>query len=421
VAENIKAFFMLYARPVAAISRILDQGRLWFAIVAAIGVSFLLHIPQTILVMELATQSPAMEQPQDGEAVAPAAPVTPQQMAARWIANWSALSALFALAIVFVPAVIFIRAVSGYGSFAVLMRSDYVSLLMCVFMTWAAAYLPLTAVASVIPIANWAVLVLLFFAANLYFGILAGLSIRTLFGIGSVPALGLAAIGCFAALGGIALSGFAGSAKYYLMSPFLLYYAYMMFGSDVRSLGDGLRSRQHLQEQLKTATTNPRDADAHYQLGLIYQKRRQYTEAIARFQKAIEIDPSESDAQFQLGKIAREQGRFDDAIRYLKAAAALSDKLSSSEVWRELGSAYVGVGQFEEGFAALKKYTERRSYDPDGLFWYGKALAALDRPAEARQAYEQCIEAVDTMPKHRRAEVRKWKGLAKKEITTIVK
>jgi tetratricopeptide (TPR) repeat protein len=190
----------------------------------------------------------------------------------------------------------------------------------------------------------------------------------------------------------------------------------MMFGSDVRSLGDGLRSRQHFQEQLKIATTNPRDADAHYQLGLIHQKRRQYSEAIARFQKAIEIDPSEADAQFQLGRIAREQGRFDDAIRFLKTAAGLNDKLASSEVWKDLGAAYFGAARFEEAAAALAKYTERRSYDPEGLYWYGKALVGLGRNAEAREAFGQCVEAVDTMPKHRRAEVRKWKGLAKGEL-----
>ena len=42
--ENITAFFMLYVKPVAAVSRILDHGRLWFAIAAAIGVSILLHM-----------------------------------------------------------------------------------------------------------------------------------------------------------------------------------------------------------------------------------------------------------------------------------------------------------------------------------------------------------------------------------------
>ena len=41
--ENLTAFLLLYVRPIAAISQILDQGRLWFAVVAAVGVSVLLH------------------------------------------------------------------------------------------------------------------------------------------------------------------------------------------------------------------------------------------------------------------------------------------------------------------------------------------------------------------------------------------
>ena len=438
--ENITAFFMLYVRPVAAISRILDHGKLWFAIVAAVGVSFLLHIPQALIVMKVGKTVAQLEQQvqpagkastekaarakqaspdEDDEAAAPAAPRTLQQSAEKWVAEWSALSPLFALALVFIPAVIFIRAVSGYGSFSVLMRSDYVTLLMCVLMSWAAAYLLLAAVLTAGGAQmNWAALLTVFIAANLYFCVLAALSIRTLMGVGFGPAAGLAAIGCVAAIVGITVSGFAGPLRYYMMSPFLLYYGYMMFGSDVRSLGDGLRSRQHFQQQLEIATTNPRDADAHYQLGLIHQKRRQYSEAIARFQKAIEIDPAEADAQFQLGRIAREQGRFDDAIGFLTKAASLNDKLASNEVWKELGAAYFGASRFAEAAAALGKYTDRRSYDPEGLYWYGKALAGLQKFAEAREAFSQCIEAVDTMPKHRRAYVRQWKGLAKKELVT---
>jgi hypothetical protein len=50
------------------------------------------------------------------------------------------------------------------------------------------------------------------------------------------------------------------------------------------------------------------------------------------------------------------------------------------------------------------------------LYWYGKALEGLGRDAEAHAAFAHCVEAVDTMPKHRRAEVRKWKGLAKAEL-----
>lgn len=386
VRENVTALLLLYIRPVAAISKILDHGRMWFAIVVALGVSTL--VPH-----------------EGGHGIVGAA-------VKGWI-GYSLLAPLAAAVLVFVPVVIFVRAVSGFGSFPVLMRSEYLSLVLCVLMCWAAAYVPV-AIASFL----WSGAALLI-TANLYFVVLAALSIRTLFGIGFGPAIGLSAIGCVAAILGIALSDFAGPMRYYLMSPFLLYYGYSMFGSDMRSLGEGLRGRQHFQEQLEIATTNPRDSDAHYQLGLVYQKRRQYSEAIARFKRAVEIDPSEADAQFQLGRIAREQGRLDEAVGYLKTAAALNDKLSSSEVWRELGAAYFEASQFEDSRAALTTYTERRSYDPEGLFWYGKTLAGLNRIVEAREAFGRCVEAVDTMPKHRRAHVRKWKGLAKTELRAV--
>ncbi|MGA3188105.1 MAG: tetratricopeptide repeat protein [Bryobacteraceae bacterium] len=391
VRENITALLLLYIQPVAGISRILDRGRLWFAVVTALGASILLSFgalgvfrPRTIV----------------------------EHAVGSWL-GYSLLAPLVTIVVVFVPAVIFLRAAGGFGGFGVLMRSDYSSLLMCVLMAWAAAYLPIALASLVL---SGAVLLIV---ANLYFAVLAAFGIRTLFGIGFGPAIGMALVGCIAAMGGIALSDLAGGLKYYLMSPFLLYYAYSMFGGEVRSLGEGLRGRQQFQRQLELSTTNPRDADAHYQLGLVYQKRRQYTEAIARFSRAIEIDPTESDAQFQLGRIAREQGRFDDAIRYLKAAAALDDKLSSSEVWRELGAAYVASSRFVEAAAALRKYTDRRSYDPEGLYWYGKTLVGLGKSAEAREAFAQCVEAVDTMPKHRRAQVRKWKGLAKTEMEAV--
>ncbi len=435
--ENLTALLLLYIRPVTAISRILDHGRIWFALLAAIGVSVLLHIPQLMFAEEVSQQVRAVAQGQpraervhapkaaptaapvdEGpEEAVPAGPGVLVEAARSWIGFAAFIAPLGALALVFAPVVIFVRAVSGYGSFPVLMRSDYMSLVLCGLMTWAAAYLPLAIVAAAAGMhLNWAWMMPAFIVTNLYFTVLAALSIRTLMGIGFGPAAGLALIGCAAAVFGLALSNFAGPMKYYMMSPFLLYYGYSMFGSDVRSLGEGLRGRQHLQQQLEIATTNPRDADAHYQLGLVYQKRRQFTEAIARFAKAVEIDPTEAEAQFQLGRIAREQGRFDDAIRFLKTAAGLNDKLASSEVWKELGAAYFGASRFPEAAAALERYTQRRSYDPEGLFWYGKTLVGLGRGAEARDAFAQCVESVDTMPKHRRAEVRKWKGLAKTEL-----
>jgi tetratricopeptide (TPR) repeat protein len=423
--ENATALLLLYVRPITAASRILDQGRLWFGIVAALAVCVLLHWPEAG-VMASALRPPHLQQ---AEAVAGAQPsATPESVspAIRAVQQWigyepgSYFAPLWATAIFLVPAIVFARAVSGFGSFPVLMRSDYVTLLLGALMSFAAAYLPLAIVVAITGARGpWLHQPVLYYASAAYFVVLLAFSFRTTLGTGFAPAAGLAALGWVVGAGGVFLGDAAGPSRYMLMSPFLLYYGYAMFATDVRSLGDGLRSRQNLRRQLELSTTNPRDADAHYQLGLIYQQRRQYAEAAARFQRAIEIDPSEADYHLQLGRIARQQGRFEDAAQSLQTAASLNEKVALGEVWRELGAAYFQSSHAADAAPILEKYVERRPYDPEGLYWYGKSLAALGRATEARQMFEQCIEAVQTMPSHRRAHVRRWGGEAKSELRAL--
>jgi hypothetical protein len=391
VIDNVKAFFMLYVNPASAFGRILDRGRLWFAALLAVAVGFVLHFGDV----------PLRE---------PSSPLM------RFIsfAPGSYLAPLLMLAVVIVPAIILIRSFAGFGSFSVLIQNDYVPLLTCALMAWAAAYLPLMLLrfvafdlVSTPPV---------YAGFNVLATILTAFAVRAVYGTGFFAAIGITAL----AWGAGAASAFVllvvGGALPFLGSPLVLIYLWYLFGSRLGSLGEAMRSRQHFQRQLEISTANPHDADAHYQLGLIHQRRRQFSEAIARFERAVKIDPSMADAHMQLGVIAREQGRFDESIRHLQKAVALDDKLAQSDVWRELGAAYLAAGRVDEARAALEKYTTRREYDPEGLYWYGKTLKQLGRAAEAKEMFERCVEAARTMPSHRRAHVRGWATRAKSEL-----
>jgi tetratricopeptide (TPR) repeat protein len=272
-----------------------------------------------------------------------------------------------------------------------------------------------------LPFLGYGLALLLLAAEELYFLVLLTFCIRTLWGSGLAMAGGAAIVGLAAMLGGLVAFVLLGPLMYYLSSPFVLFYAYILLGSDLQSLGEGLRARQHLRRQLDIAATNPRDADAHYQIGLIYQQRHQYDEAKRRFARAMEIDAREADPVFQLGRIALDEERFSDAIDLLSRAAALDDKCCSHEVWRDLGVAYFRSGRLEEARAALGKYVERRAYDPEGLYWYGKCLLASGQLNDARQQFEQCREAVETMQPNRRRQLAKWKRMAKAELKDIEK
>jgi TolA-binding protein len=81
-----------------------------------------------------------------------------------------------------------------------------------------------------------------------------------------------------------------------------------------------------------------------------------------------------------------------------------------------MGVAYLRSGRLEAARQALGKFVDRRSYDPEGLYWYGKSLLALGQVDEAKQQFEQCREAVETMPANRRRQLAKWKRLAVAEL-----
>ena len=313
---------------------------------------------------------------------------------------------LLALAGLYVPCLLGIARLFGYAG-------DYGSLLTCAAMGWSAAQLPLIAAMAVVPADIWLWLVPFVLG---YFAVLMFFAVRSIFGMGGAGAIASAVLS-FAPMAALPwLLAPLGFLLRYLASPFFLFYAWYFLGSELSGLGAGLRSRQHFQRMLQAAAVNPHDGDAQYQLGLIYQQRRRYSEAIQRFQRAVEIDPTETDAHYQLGRIAREQGRSEDALRHFQAVWKQDPRHNSNEILRDLGAAYLDLGNLSEARRFLEDYVDRREYDPEGLYYYGRTLKGLGDIDGARQAFHRAIEAARTAPRYRRRIVSRWMRMAQREL-----
>jgi hypothetical protein len=334
----------------------------------------------------------------------------------------SYFSPLIALALCFIPiAILVLTKFESVGSFSMVLQRDYSSLLLCALLAWTASHLLLLLVNSVLwamhsPAHNHPAL---WWGAHAYFLVLTALAMRTIAGGKLTSALAAIGGGWVGAIAGIGLYAVVGNPLAYVASPCLLYYLYCNISPGVASIGGGLRARQRLKACLETATLNPADSDAHYQLGLIYAQRRQYDSAVECYRKAVEIAPKEPDAHHQLGRIAREQGRYAEALEHCRTAARLDDKHSSSEVWREIGIASFLDGDFKTARQAMEKYLDRRPYDPEGLCWYGRLLARLEDTDAARAAFEQAIEAVRTMPAQRKRQLRGWESESARELKKL--
>jgi len=333
----------------------------------------------------------------------------------RSVAGFSFYTPLLVLAIVYVPGVLFLsKLLAGLGGgMGAVFQRDYSPLLTCSAMAWCAANLPLGAAAS---LALGPFLVYVAATCYLFFVVLMFFAVRTVFGTENRTAAGVVALSWIPLVIAAFLWGPLRFLFGWIASPFFLFFIYYYLGSELSHLGAGLRSRQNFQRMLQAAAVNPHDGEAQYQLGLIYQQRRQYTEAIDRFKKAIAIDPTETDAHFQLGRIARQQGRLNDALPQFQIVLDQDDHHSQSEILRELGAMYISVRQFEDARGMLADYTGRRPYDPEGLYYYGEAMAGLGRKQEALELYQRAVEADRTAPRYRRRITARWSRLAQKAL-----
>src|SRR6185369_11666463 len=136
-------------------------------------------------------------------------------------------------------------------------------------------------------------------------------------------------------------------------SPFLLILLFFLLRGYFVDIMSGHRAKAAFKQNMESATLNPADASAHYNLGLIHQSRGELDDAKARFERALEIDPEEVDAAYQLGRIARQQKRYGDAIQQFEHVVTRNQAHSQYEVWREVAATYIAAGQFEDARTAL--------------------------------------------------------------------
>jgi tetratricopeptide (TPR) repeat protein len=205
------------------------------------------------------------------------------------------------------------------------------------------------------------------------------------------------------------LSGVAGS-------PFLLFFLFLLLRGYYSDIMGGHRARAAFKQNLESATLNPADASAHYNLGLIHQSRGELDQARERFARALEIDPEEIDASYQLGRIARQQKRYAEAIQNFEQVVARDSAHSQYEVWREVAATYIAAGQFEDARTALDQFLEHRPSDPEGLYLMGRAHAGLGHKREATSLMQACIEAVKTAPAYKYRASKRWLNEAQQFI-----
>ena len=444
--ESLKLLLQIYVRPGFAFSEIMDRGN-WLVAAGLTLLVGLIFFGTINAKLEAAYRIPTVAEYIDPTMyeVDPESPAFEAQQQRSMEAYRSALAArqtvpvvgdnffkafsfdpiafyrpLLTLSIFYVPAVVLLVSLfTGIASFGLLLRRDYAVLATCTLFAWSAAHLPFsiaglflatTEVDLSVHFAFWV-------ASGALFGVLMLFAIRTVFGTSFQVAVVVVSLAWMSIV--LAMYVFQYVSPW-LLSPFILFWLVIYFGGflggEVRGFGNAFRQRQNLKRFLQNATVNPKDADAHVQLALIYLDRRQESRAVEHLNNALAIDPEEMDANYELGCLARKKGELQKALDHFSIVVTQDDKYRLSEVWREIGATYLDAGMLNEAAEALERFVNRRPVDPEGLYYFGRVLKANGDKDRAREMFEQAIQAAKTSPYFRSRKLGHWSKLAEKEM-----
>jgi len=442
--KNLRLLFLIYLRPAFAMSEIMDRGSWVFAAAAVIIVAMAFFATVNVRLNEAysvqtfndfyqenyrdaddesdATRGQAVAAYQQTVNARPQIPLIGDRFFQLFsVEPTKFYQPVLLLSLFYVPVAILLMSIfGGVGNFGIILRRDYGALAVCTLFAWVAADLPFALAGFALytfalqPVAWLA----LWVASAAVFGVFMVFALRTVFGAIYAVAVLTVCLAWLSLSAGMYALRFVGP---WLFSPFLIFFAVMYFGGflsgEARGFGNAFRQRQNFKRFLHNATVNPRDADAHVQLGLIYLERRQESRALEHLNKAIAIDPNEIDANYELGKIARREGGLQQAIEHFSVVVEQNEKYSLSEIWREIGATYLEAGMLNEARTALEKFVERRAFDAEGLYYLGKVFKQQGDNDRARELFEQAVESAKTSPEFRRRhDSHLWSRLAKKEL-----
>jgi len=150
-------------------------------------------------------------------------------------------------------------------------------------------------------------------------------------------------------------------------------------------LGIALDKKGSLDEAIadyeKALEISPNFPEVHHDIGIAFARKGELDKAIAHFQRAIEIKPEYAEAFYGLGVALQQKGRLDEAVACFQEALKINPQ--SGETHSNLGVALQQKGRLEEAVVQYQKTIEIKPDDAaarDNLAW----ILATSQNAELR-------------------------------------
>ena len=160
------------------------------------------------------------------------------------------------------------------------------------------------------------------------------------------------------------------------------------------NLGNPLLQKGHVDEAIadyeKALEINPNYAEAHSNLGYALLQKGQVGEAVAELVRAVQLDPRFADAHYNLGLALSQAGKLDEAMAEYQKALECDPNLADAH--NNLGNALAQKGRVDE---AMAEYQEALALNPsfaEAHYNLGLCFSLTGKLDEAMAEYEKALE-----------------------------
>ncbi len=143
----------------------------------------------------------------------------------------------------------------------------------------------------------------------------------------------------------------------------------------------------------KKVDETPKDAEAHANLGVVFQKQKRYTEALAEYKKAEALNPSNINTKINIGTLYQEQKNYEAAINTYNAILQMQPQ--NTDVMTYKAECLKGLKRNEEAIALYKSVLNLK---PDNTTAKAQLFDLLKDTMPAEQVLDFLYKNVQNSP-----------------------
>ncbi|MFV1974862.1 MAG: tetratricopeptide repeat protein, partial [Candidatus Scalindua sp.] len=96
----------------------------------------------------------------------------------------------------------------------------------------------------------------------------------------------------------------------------------------------------------ETIKSNPDDVDAHFNLGILYEQKMKFNDAITEYQKTIQLKPDFIKARINLSLVYTERNMYGESVNELKQVLKIDPE--NVDAHKYIGRSYYKTGLLNE-------------------------------------------------------------------------